>query len=325
VLEVAVPLGRDLGHGAAVAQAPPDRVAAVALAPPCRRCLRPGEHDGGIADARLHRCFAVRAMPSGRPSVSGLLPGGHAQGRGQTLRVGADVELAREANARAVKTLPMSPPLPPAAQWCARMLVLWPVADLRSPIICRRSASPPPSARASSITAHRPEPVHRRNGRNTEFQLPGPAGRSRHGAPVRAIQKMASGTRRWSRAGLPPSGLADTTKGSKKHHSSSVSRPRINADLHARDQLGITYGLGWESPRRQFGLAAWSNASSPRRNTTWGWRCSRSASPTPPRGSRWPTSPKICAAWPGLRQEPDPPECSDRLQRPASHSGPKRT
>jgi hypothetical protein len=34
---------------------------------------------------------------------------------------------------------------------------------------------------------------------------------------------------------------------------------------------------------------------------------------------------KICAAWPGLRQEPDPPECSDRLQRPASHSGPKRT
>jgi hypothetical protein len=63
---------------------------------------------------------------------------------------------------------------------------------------------------------------------------------------------MASSTRLWSRAGLPPSGLADTTKGSKKNHSSSVSNPRINADLHARDQRGITSASGWESHRDRF-------------------------------------------------------------------------
>lgn len=110
------------------------------------------------------------------------------QGDGQAVRVAADVELAREATSRAAKTLAMLPPLPPAAQWCARMLVL--------SIIRRRSASPPPSAKASSITSHNPDAVQRRNWRNTEFQLPSSAGRSRHGAPVRAIQKMASSTRR---------------------------------------------------------------------------------------------------------------------------------
>jgi hypothetical protein len=40
-------------------------------------------------------------------------------------------------------------------------------------------------------------------------------------------------------------------KGSKKDHSSSVSSPRINADLHARDQLGFTPAAGWESPDRR--------------------------------------------------------------------------
>lgn len=158
------------------------------------------------------------------------------KGDGQTVRVAADVELGREATSRAPQTRSMIPPLPPAAQWCARMLVL--------SIICRRSAPPPPSAKASSITSHSPDAVQRRNWRNTEFQLPTSPGKSRHGAPVRAIQKMASSTRRWSRAGLPPSGLADTTKGSKKDHSSSVSRPRINADLHYRDQRGITPQAG---------------------------------------------------------------------------------
>lgn len=179
----------------------------------------------------LSRPLVVRAVS--------LLPGGHVQGDGQAVRITADVELAREATSRTPKTLSMSPPLPPAAQWCARMLVL--------SIICRRSASPPPSAKAPNITSHRPDAVQRRNWRNTEFQLPSWAGRSRHGAPVRAIQKMASSIRPWWRAGLPPSGLADTTKGSKKDPPSSVSSPRSNADLHARAQLGITPPAGCES------------------------------------------------------------------------------
>ena len=52
--------------------------------------------------------------------------------------------------------------------------------------------------------------------------------------------------------GLPQSGLAETTKGSKKHHSLSVSSPRINADLHARNQPGITPEPGWEFPGGRF-------------------------------------------------------------------------
>mgnify|MGYP003589839735 CR=1 FL=1 len=51
-------------------------------------------------------------------------------------------------------------------------------------------------------------------------------------------------------------GLADTTKGSKKDHSSSVSSPRINADLHTEDQRGITPAPAWESPACQFVHAA---------------------------------------------------------------------
>jgi hypothetical protein len=84
---------------------------------------------------------------------------------------------------------------------------------------------------------------------------------------VRAIQKMASSTRRWSRAGRPPSRPVDTTKGSKKDHSSSVSRPRINADLHGRDQPGITPSANRESPiaslstRPNEGLGAFAQRS----------------------------------------------------------------
>ncbi|MXP66101.1 IS3 family transposase, partial [Roseomonas sp. M0104] len=135
-------------------------------------------------------------------------------------------------------------PFPPAAWWCARMLVL--------SIICRRSASPPPSAKASTITCHGRDAVQRRNWRNTGFQSPSSAGRAGHGAPVRAIQQMASSTRRWPRADLPPSELAETAKGTKTDHASSVTSPRINANLHARDQRRITSMSGWKAASRQF-------------------------------------------------------------------------
>jgi hypothetical protein len=52
-------------------------------------------------------------------------------------------------------------------------------------IIYRVSASPRVSANACSTTSHSPDALHRRNCRQTEFQLPSSSGRSRHGAPVR--------------------------------------------------------------------------------------------------------------------------------------------
>ena len=66
------------------------------------------EWDTARLKGLLHQHVVVRAV--------GLLPGGHVQCDGQPVRVAADMELAREATARAPETLSMSPPLPPAAQ-----------------------------------------------------------------------------------------------------------------------------------------------------------------------------------------------------------------
>lgn len=68
-------------------------------------------------------------------------------------------------------------------------------------IIWSMSASPPLSASACNSTSQMPEVVQRRNWRWTEFHFPSSSGRSRHGAPVRVIQKMPSSVRRWSFGG----------------------------------------------------------------------------------------------------------------------------
>jgi hypothetical protein len=149
----------------------------------------------------------------------------------KTLSVGPGMDFGRESTARAAKSLILSPPLAPAAQWCARITVL--------STICIASF-PPPSARASSSRSQRPLVVQRRYCRCTEFQLPSSSGRSRHGAPVRAIQKTASNVRRWSRGGLPRKAPVSMTNGSKNAHCSSVKSPRTTADLPHEDQLRIT-------------------------------------------------------------------------------------
>ena len=51
----------------------------------------------------------------------------------QALTVGAKVDFGREATKRAAKTLVLSPPFAPSAQWCAPMVVL--------SIICKVSAT----------------------------------------------------------------------------------------------------------------------------------------------------------------------------------------
>lgn len=66
---------------------------------------------------------------------------------------------------RAAKSLEMSPCLAQAAQWRGRTTVL--------SIVCRRSALPPPSAKASNIVSDRQEAAQRRDWRSTEFQRSG--------------------------------------------------------------------------------------------------------------------------------------------------------
>jgi hypothetical protein len=108
----------------------------------------------------------------------------------------------------------------PAAQRCARITVL--------SIICNISASPPLSAKPSSITSNTPDSAQRRNCLQMEFQLPNSDGRSRQAAPVLAFQNTPSNTRRCPFGGRP---VDEVRKGSKAAHSSSDISPRATANL----------------------------------------------------------------------------------------------
>lgn len=213
VLDTAVTFGGDLGRAAAGSNFVADRIAVVALV---------GQHDVRIGIVLGHQIAEGGAVMGFTRRED--------QGERKTLSVGPSMDFGRKATARAAKSLVLSPPLAPAAQWCARIEVLstiW-IASL-----------PPPSARASNIRSHKPLVVQRRYCRCAEFQLPNSSGRSRHGAPVRAIQKIAFSVRRWSRGGRPRKGPHSITNGSKNAHSASLKRPRTIADLPHEDQLRI--------------------------------------------------------------------------------------
>ena len=215
MLDTTVFLGRDFGDCSAVACVLPDRVAVISPI---------GQQDAGITVALIHQVGISRAVVS--------LAGAQDDAYGQPLGVGSEMDFGREATSRTTKSLALSPLFKPAAQWCARTMVL--------SIICKVSAGPPLSARASSITSQTPLAVQRRNCRCTEFHLPSSDGRSRHGAPVRAIQKIASSTRRWSYGGRPPAAPGSARNGLKNAHSSSLINPRTNPDLRSRSQCRIT-------------------------------------------------------------------------------------
>ena len=206
-------LGRDLWRATPGTNLVADGIAVVALV---------AQHDRRIGVALSHQVVESCAVVG--------LARGQQKRDWKTLSVGPGVDFGRKATARAAKSLVLSPPFAPAAQWCARMTVL--------STICTASL-PPPSARASSIRSHSPLAVQRRYCRCTEFQFPSSSGRSRHGAPVRAIQNTAFNVRRWSAGGRPRKGPRSITNGSKNAHSSSLRRPRTNADLHHEDQLRI--------------------------------------------------------------------------------------
>ena len=221
VLDGPVLLGRNLRPAAAGADLVANGVAVITLV---------GQHHLGIGIVFGHQIAEGGAVVSFARRQQ--------QRDRKTLSVGPSVDFGRKPAARTAKSLVLNPPLAPAAQWCARMTVL--------STICT-AWLPPPSADASSIRSHSPLAVQRRNCRCTEFQLPSSSGRSRQGAPVRAIQNTASSVRRWSRGGRPRNPPVAITKGLKNAHSLSVRRPRTTADLPHEDQLRIM-------PRRVVGI-----------------------------------------------------------------------
>lgn len=107
VLHLAAALGRDFRLGAAVAGILPEGVAVVCLV---------AEQHAGVAVTLGHEIVVGGEIM--------CLAGGQDDGNGKPVSIGAQVDLGREAAARTAKSLGLSPPLAPAAQWCARTMVL---------------------------------------------------------------------------------------------------------------------------------------------------------------------------------------------------------
>ena len=138
------------------------------------------------------------------------------------VEVGLEVDFGREAAARAAKSLILSPPLAPAPCWWTRMIV---------PSIITYSKSGSPD-NASKIESKTPFCAHRRKRRKTEFQLPKPDGRSRHGAPVRATHKTASTKSRLSVPLRPGSPSLPGRTGAIRSHCTSLNTVRSKTTLH---------------------------------------------------------------------------------------------
>ena len=150
---------------------------------------------------------------------------------GQPYSVATEVDLGAEPAPRTAEGVTLNPPFSPAAQRCARTMVL--------SIICSMSRSPPLSASACRMTSHTPERHQRRYCRQTEFQLPNWSGRSRHGAPVRQTQSAPSNTRRWFSGGRPPRDEGVVRKGATRPHSLSVNRPRGSLPTSQNREVGL--------------------------------------------------------------------------------------
>ncbi len=115
----------------------------------------------------------------------------------------------------------LSPPFAPVPCWWTRTIV-------PSMITYSKSGSPDRLLKTRSNT---PLSVHRRKRRQTEFQLPKGSGRSRHGAPVRAIHNTASRKRRLSLAVVPGSVALPGSKEAIRFHCLWVKTMRIKAEL----------------------------------------------------------------------------------------------
>lgn len=113
------------------------------------------------------------------------------------------------------------PPLAPTPCWWTRTIV---------PSINAYSKSGAPD-KASKSRSNTPLSAHRRNRLDTEFHFPKPSGRSRHGAPVRAIHSTASRKSRLSAPDLPGSPGLPGTSGAIRSHCSSLRRLRSKTAL----------------------------------------------------------------------------------------------
>ena len=114
------------------------------------------------------------------------LAGGETNAQRIAERIDGDVQLGAQPPARAPDGLILSPPFAPAACWWARTMV-------ESSMTYSKSGS---SAKALKRLSHTPAFDQREKRRKVLFQAPTSAGKSRHGAPVRATHSTDSTNRR---------------------------------------------------------------------------------------------------------------------------------
>src|ERR1700756_3039170 len=154
------------------------------------------------------------------------LPRGQDEADGIAKSIHADVDLRTQAAARMPDPLILAPPFfAPAACWCARTMV-------ESMMRYSKSGN---SINASKSRFQTPFFAHRRKRWNTLFQLPNSWGRSRHGAPARAIQSTASTNQRLSSPCRPLSPSLPGIRGSMRRQCASVSARRIKIALLSCD------------------------------------------------------------------------------------------
>jgi hypothetical protein len=110
-----------------------------------------------------------------------------------------------------VRSLAAESHFPPAACWCARMIVPSMMPDSKS------------GSSAAIMRSHTPALAQRRKRFHTLFHLPKNGERPRHGLPVRAIHTIASTNRRLSFPERPGSPGLPGIKCSIRPHCSSVN------------------------------------------------------------------------------------------------------
>jgi len=189
---------------------------------------------GVITLVRDHRLRARGLLEQGeRLGDVGLLGAGERKAKGVAERIDDAVQLGGESAARAAQSLRAVFFWAPAACWWARTAVL-------SSITSSRSRSP---LRASKMRSQTPSLAQRAKRTYVVCQLPNSAGRSRQGAPVRAIHNTASKNKRLSLAVAPRSEALPGKRSLIRSHWSSRSTRRSIAPIPSRSWNGSLNGI----------------------------------------------------------------------------------
>ena len=143
-------------------------------------------------------------------------------------------DFGRQSSARPADRLILSPPFAPAPCWWTRTIV---------PSIITYSKSGSPD-KVVKIFSNSPFNAHRRKRWKTEFHCPNATGRSRHGAPVRAIQSTASRKRRLSAPERPRSPGLPGSSGATRFHCASLNILRLKTALRFPVSNQISHSKG---------------------------------------------------------------------------------